>query len=100
MRAMLLDRPAGAGGDASALRPVDVAPPRPGDDDVVVRVSVCGVCRTDLDLVEGRLVAPRYPVTPGHQIVGEVTAIGAAVEGRRIGERVGIAWIHHACGHC
>jgi propanol-preferring alcohol dehydrogenase len=65
-----------------------------------VRVSVCGVCRTDLDIVEGRIIAPRYPVIPGHQIVGQVVAVDSRVSDVREGARVGIAWIHHACGVC
>ena len=75
--------------------------PRPGAEDVLIRVSVCGVCRTDLDLAEGRVVAPEYPVVPGHQIVGAITAIGSNVsDPRHVGERVGVAWIRSACGRC
>lgn len=83
-----------------ALRLADVPIPEPADDGLLVRVSVCGVCRTDLDLVEGRLVAPHYPVIPGHQIVGRVEAIGRNARAFSIGDRVGIAWIHSACGVC
>jgi propanol-preferring alcohol dehydrogenase len=61
---------------------------------------VCGVCRTDLDLVDGRLIAPTYPLVPGHQIVGRVAAIGRGVEDWRDGDVVGVAWIHSACGVC
>jgi propanol-preferring alcohol dehydrogenase len=67
---------------------------------VLVRVSVCGVCRTDLDVVEGRLTAARYPVIPGHQAVGRVAGVGDGVGDFGIGDRVGVAWIHSACGHC
>jgi len=63
-------------------------------------VSVCGVCRTDLDVVEGRLTAARYPVIPGHQAVGRVAGVGDGVGDFAIGDRVGVAWIHSACGHC
>jgi propanol-preferring alcohol dehydrogenase len=65
-----------------------------------VRVDVCAVCRTDLDIVEGRLAAPRYPVIPGHQIVGRVAGVGRSVTDHREGDRVGIAWINYADGTC
>jgi propanol-preferring alcohol dehydrogenase len=99
MRAMLLRRLPSANGPLM-LEPADVNTPQPATGEVRVRVSVCGVCRTDLDVVEGRVVAPRYPVIPGHQIVGRVVALGAGVSGLRKDERVGIAWIHSACGVC
>jgi propanol-preferring alcohol dehydrogenase len=67
---------------------------------VLVRVSVCGVCHTELDEIEGRTPPPRLPVIPGHQIVGRVAEVGDGVEDLRQGERVGIAWIHSACGRC
>ena len=63
-------------------------------------ISVCGVCRTDLDVVDGRISAPRYPVIPGHQVVGCVAEISGTVTSIREGDRVGIAWIHSACGEC
>jgi alcohol dehydrogenase, propanol-preferring len=84
----------------SPLYADDVAVPVPGEGDVLVRVSVCGVCRTDLDIVEGRLTAPRYPVIPGHQVVGRVEGVGDEVHDFRVGDRVGVAWIHSACGRC
>jgi propanol-preferring alcohol dehydrogenase len=99
MRAMVLRDP-NAPLHATSLQFADIATPSVGPADVLVRVSVCGVCRTDLDLVEGRLIAPRYPVIPGHQVVGRIMGIGATVNARRIGERVGVAWIHSACGAC
>jgi propanol-preferring alcohol dehydrogenase len=71
-----------------------------GENDVLIRVSACAVCRTDLDVAEGRVAASRYPVIPGHQAVGEIEAIGARVRDRREGDRVGIAWIRWACGEC
>jgi propanol-preferring alcohol dehydrogenase len=61
---------------------------------------VCGVCRTDLDVVEGRITAPRYPVIPGHQVVGRVSATGVDTKEFHEGDRVGIAWINSACGRC
>jgi propanol-preferring alcohol dehydrogenase len=85
---------------ASPLDSADVEAPTAGRGDLLVRVSVCGVCRTDLDLVEGRLIAPRYPVIPGHQVIGRVEQVGEGASGFAVGDRVGIAWIHSACGHC
>ena len=88
-----------AAGDP-VLKLDEVAPPVPDVKEILIRVSVCGVCRTDLDVVEGRIVAPRYPVIPGHQVVGRVAAIGWDVKGVREGDRVGVAWINWACGEC
>ena len=100
MRALILSRPDPTNVRGAALEPATIADPRPGGGEVVVRVRVCGVCRTDLDIVDGRVVAPRYPVVPGHQVIGRVAAVGGAVTGVREGDRVGVAWIHFACGAC
>src|SRR5688572_4576794 len=100
MRAMVLQRLPATPGRGGPLEAADIPTPAGGRGDLVVRVSVCGVCRTDLDLVEGRLVAPRYPVIPGHQVIGRVAQVGAGVATFREGDRVGIAWIHSACGKC
>jgi propanol-preferring alcohol dehydrogenase len=103
MRAMLLREPRvtpPTSEDFAALEPADVCVPEPAAGDVLIRVSVCGVCRTDLDIAEGRVIASRYPVIPGHQIVGQVAAVGRAVSQHRVGDRVGVAWIHSACGVC
>jgi len=97
---MLLRRPRAASPGANVLELVDVDEPRVDSATVVLRVSVCGVCRTDLDIVEGRIAAPRYPVVPGHQIVGHVEQVGDAVKDLAVGDRVGVAWINSACGHC
>jgi len=74
--------------------------PAPRDGELLVRVAVCGVCRTDLDVVDGRLAPAALPVVPGHQAVGRVEAAGAGVRDVGIGDRVGVAWIHSACGEC
>lgn len=100
MRAMLLHQPTRLVDGSSPLELAHVEVPACGAGDLLVRVSVCGVCRTDLDLVEGRLTAPRYPIIPGHQVVGLVEGAGPEVTGIRGGDRVGIAWIHSACGRC
>lgn len=100
MRAMLLRHPAAMTNDAAPLELADVPLPAPSEHEVLVEVAVCGVCRTDLDIVEGRITAPEYPVIPGHQVVGRVMEVGADVTDVREGDRVGVAWIHWACGVC
>ncbi|MFC7761781.1 zinc-binding alcohol dehydrogenase family protein [Catellatospora bangladeshensis] len=82
------------------LRAVRRAVPAPADDELLVRVRACAVCRTDLHVAEGDLPPHRSPVIPGHEVVGEVTALGAAVTGWAAGERVGIAWLRHTDGMC
>ena len=98
MRAMLLQRP------GTPLEAVERDIPEPGAGDLIVRVRACGVCRTDLHLVDGELPQPRLPIVPGHEIVGTVERLGpeAAQEGPgfREGDRVGIPWLGHACGAC
>ncbi|OPF93256.1 zinc-dependent alcohol dehydrogenase family protein [Rhodopseudomonas palustris] len=74
--------------------------PQPGDGEVLVTVSACGVCRTDLHVVDGELPNIRYPIIPGHEIVGRVAAVGAGVTTHQIGDRVGIPWLGHTCGLC
>jgi len=73
---------------------------QPGPGQIRVKVSACGVCRTDLHVVDGELPAPRVPIIPGHEIVGRIDAIGAGVETLQLGERVGIPWLGHTCGAC
>jgi len=79
---------------------VDRPVPEPGAHDARVRVETCGCCRTDLHVVEGDLELPVLPIVPGHQVVGVVDALGAACTRLAIGERVGVAWLHEACGVC
>lgn len=74
--------------------------PTPGPGQLLVRVSACGVCRTDLHVVDGDLPALGRCVVPGHEIVGEVAAVGASVEKFDTGQRVGIPWLGWTCGHC
>ncbi len=78
----------------------DLATPVPGDDEILIKVSVCGVCHTELDEIEGRTPPPFFPVVPGHQVVGRVERPGKHAENYRVGERVGVAWIYSACGTC
>ena len=95
---MVLRRAATDSRGTLTLEQVRDAAPRPGE--LLVQVSVCAVCRTDLDLADGRLVAPSYPVIPGHQVIGRVIEVAKDVDHGRLGERVGVAWIHSACGTC
>jgi propanol-preferring alcohol dehydrogenase len=84
----------------SALTPATCPDPVPGPGEVLVRVRACGVCRTDLHVVDGELTQPRLPLVPGHEIVGVVAATGADVEGFDVGDRVGIPWLGRTCGVC
>ncbi len=98
MRAMELERNAPAA--ERPLRLVERARPEPGVGEVRVRVEVCGVCRTDLHVIEGDLAPQRAQVVPGHQVVGRVDAAGGGVDAPAVGARVGVAWLHRACGRC
>ena len=73
---------------------------RPGPGEIRVKVAACGVCRTDLHVVDGELPDPQVPIIPGHEIVGRIDEIGAGVEGLTLGQRVGIPWLGHTCGVC
>lgn len=98
MRAMALHNPALV--ETAPLVPCDLPLPEPADDEVRVRVHVCGICRTDLHVVEGDLAPRLTPIVPGHQAVGVVDKCGARVRGIEVGSRVGIAWLHRTCGKC
>ena len=94
MKAMILEQPGGP------LRCVEMPTPQPGRGQLQVAVSACGVCRTDLHVVDGDLSEPKLPIVPGHEIVGRVSAVGDGVDGFEIGDRVGIPWLGHTCGSC
>jgi propanol-preferring alcohol dehydrogenase len=98
MRVALLTRPAPIA--TAPLELVELPRPEPGRGEILLRVSACGVCRTDLQLAEGDLAARRLPVVPGHQVVGTVAELGAGVAGWKVGDRAGIAWLGSACGTC
>ncbi|MBN1781912.1 zinc-dependent alcohol dehydrogenase family protein [bacterium] len=85
---------------ASPLLCQTLPDPDPGPGDLVIRISACGVCHTELDEIEGRTPPPVLPMVPGHQVVGTVTAVGERTRVFRHGERVGVGWIYSACGHC
>ena len=97
MKAQVLNRIAPV--EEKPLRFMDVPTPQPKDGEILVKVSVCGVCHTELDEIEGRLPS-MLPVIPGHQIVGRVSALGKGANRFKIGDRIGIAWINSACGKC
>jgi len=78
----------------------ELADRQPGPGEIRVQVGACGVCRTDLHVVDGELPEPKVPIIPGHEIVGRIDAIGSGVEGMHVGERVGIPWLGHTCGAC
>lgn len=94
MRAMLLEAP------RTRLLLRDRPPPRPGPGEVLIRVGACGVCRTDLHILDGELAMPRLPLIPGHEIVGTVAGLGAGVKAFDIGHRVGVPWLGWTCGTC
>jgi propanol-preferring alcohol dehydrogenase len=82
------------------LELVHLPEPVPGEKEILIRVSACGVCHTELDEIEGRMPPPRLPVILGHQVVGRVAGGGREAHRFREGERVGVAWIYSACGQC
>jgi propanol-preferring alcohol dehydrogenase len=94
MQAMVLERL------GEPLKFVERPDPRPADGEVRVRVAACGVCRTDLHVVDGELPNPKLPIVPGHEIVGRIDIVGGRVDNLAIGMRVGISWLGHTCGHC
>ncbi len=94
MRAVVLDSP------GKLLRTADVREPTPGAEQVLIRVRACGVCRTDLHVVDGELKAPKLPLIPGHQIVGTVRETGERVDRFAVGDRVGVPWLGWTCGRC
>lgn len=95
MHAMALTRPA-----AGLVDPVELDVPTPGAGEVLVRVLACGVCRTDLHVVDGELPKPSIPVVPGHEVVGRVERAGPGVTEFSMGDRVGIPWLAYTCGAC
>lgn len=94
MRAMVFD------GSTPRLALREIPVPAPGAGEVLIRVEACGVCRTDLHVVDGDLGHPALPLIPGHEIVGRLEAAGEGVSGLRSGKRVGVPWLGHTCGSC
>ncbi len=100
MKALVLNNITNLSGNRSPLELADLPVPVPKEHEIRVKVSVCGVCHTELDEIEGRTLPSKLPVVPGHQIVGRVEKAGSKSGRFRTGDRVGIAWIHSACGAC
>lgn len=100
MRAWVVDRSGAAGSGGVRVRQVDLAVPEPGPGEVRIRVTACGVCRTDLHLAEGDLPPRRPNTVPGHEVVGAVDALGPGAARFAVGDRLGIAWLRGTCGRC
>ncbi len=100
MRAMALYQTTSLEDDPEPLRLAEMTDPSPAGNEVVIHVSACGVCHTELDEIEGRTPPSKFPIVPGHQVVGTIARCGVHAERFRTGDRVGVAWIFHACGAC
>ncbi len=94
MRAMILEKP------GTPLQLLEKPDPIPGTGEVQVKISACGVCRTDLHVVDGDLTEPKLPIIPGHEIVGTISVLGEGVDHFKLGDRVGIPWLGRTCGCC
>ena len=100
MKAMVLHNFCNFKDNQTPLRLTELPDPVPTGEQILVKVSVCGVCHTELDIIEGRTPPPRLPMIPGHQVIGRVKARGEKATLFKDGDRVGVAWIHSACGTC
>jgi propanol-preferring alcohol dehydrogenase len=100
MKAMVLKRLCNLTDNRTPLELMELPVPVPGEKEILLKVSACGVCHTELDEIEGRTPPSQLPIVPGHQVVGRVEAVGSKVCTIQIGNRVGVAWIFFACGTC
>ena len=100
MKAMVLKKLCNLKENQTPLELMELPVPVPGDREILLKVSACGVCHTELDEIEGRTPPQQFPIVPGHQVVGRVEAVGSKVIDIKIGARVGVAWIFSACGAC
>jgi propanol-preferring alcohol dehydrogenase len=100
MKAMILRKTAPFPENKSPLAMADLPMPQPESNEVLIAVSVCGICHTELDQIEGRISPMKLPVTPGHQVVGTIVQTGTDSTKFRVGDRVGVGWIFAACGRC
>ncbi len=100
MKAMILKTITSIDKNAEPLILADLPVPKPGDDEVMIKVIACGVCHTELDEIEGRTPPSRFPVIPGHQVIGTVEYKGSRVTRLKNGDRVGVGWIYSSCGKC
>jgi propanol-preferring alcohol dehydrogenase len=100
MKAMILHSITDLEQNNEPLIMTKVPDPVPGENEVLIRVTACGVCHTELDEIEGRTQPSRFPMIPGHQVIGKVEAAGKNVKGLKTGDRIGVAWIFSSCGKC
>ncbi len=100
MKAMVLNRLSQLHENHTPLEPTELAVPVPKEQEILVKVTACGVCHTELDEIEGRTPPPHLPIVPGHQVIGYVEETGSKASRFKPGDRVGIAWIYSACGKC
>jgi len=100
MKAMLLKKLGSFSENSAPLELANLPDPIPGETEILVKVSACGVCHTELDEIEGRTKPPSLPVILGHQVIGKVEQTGSKADAFKIGDRVGIGWIHSSCGRC
>lgn len=100
MRAMVLNQLCSLEENKTPLKLMDLPEPVPGERDILIKVSACGVCHTELDEIEGRTPPPHLPVVLGHEVVGKVEETGSKASTFKVGDRVGVAWIYSSCGTC
>jgi alcohol dehydrogenase, propanol-preferring len=100
MKAMIIHEICDVTRHPEPLKLVQLPVPVPGKGEILIKVSACGVCHTELDEIEGRTAPPSLPIIPGHQVVGTVEDMGEGVSGFKAGDRVGVGWIYKACGKC
>ena len=100
MKAMVLKRLCNLTDNRTPLELMELPVPVPGEKEILLKVSACGVCHTELDEIEGRTPPSQLPIVPGHQVVGRVESVGSKVSDIKTGDRVGVAWIFSACGAC
>lgn len=98
MKSMLLTKSALI--EETPLKLVDLPKPQPSEGECLIKVNTCGVCHTDLHIVEGEIFPPALPIVPGHQVVGVLEAVGIGVDPAMVGRLVGVPWLHEACGVC
>jgi propanol-preferring alcohol dehydrogenase len=100
MKAMILNQICDLGETRTPLELVDLPAPEPRENEILIRISTCGVCHTELDEIEGRTLPSRFPMVLGHQVVGRVEQLGSNAGKFKTGDRVGVAWIFSSCGKC
>lgn len=98
MKAMIVEKPGPI--EKNPLQLVDLPTPEPASGEILIRVEVCGVCRTDLHVTEGELPPHKSPVVPGHEVIGRVEKLTEGTSRFKLGDRVGVAWLHQSCGKC